>query len=335
VPTTPLRFPVQRNFARLALVTALVGSAGAIAYGLLFWLRDDELSGAAWAAGGLTAAALTVLMYAHFSLTHKAVSNSYRTHDALLDMVETMRRQAENTRTIADNSSLSEWAKRIVYREKDYEYLRDTIQAASVRQDWVAAERLVKELDEEFGLREEAIRLRDELARARKATTEEKVAAALRRFESLCGLQKWDQARRESQRLQTLFPDEPRITGLAAELDLRRQQYKRNLLKAYDDAVRNQDVDHAHRLLFELDHYLAPNEGAALKESARGVFKAKLQQMGAQFALAVEDRQFVKAIAIGERLTREFPNSRFAQEIASMMPALRQRATQEATARAS
>lgn len=300
------------------------------AFGVYAWSAKGHFWGGALLAGALAGLGLSVVLYAHVILTHRAVNNSYRAYDALLDIAELLRRQNGYTRTIAENSSLSEWAKRIVYREKDYEYLHDTIQGAIVRQDMVAAERLIKEVDEEFGLHEEATRLREELVRARQATTEEKVAAALRRVDALCEARKWEQARRESERLKALFPSEARIAGLPPELELRRQQYKRRLLKDYDEAVRLQDVDRAHRLLFELDQYLAPNEAAAMQESARGVFKAKLQQMGVQFSLAVSERQFQKAIDVGERLVREFPNSRFAHEITGMLPVLRQRASQGA-----
>ncbi|MGD8453311.1 MAG: hypothetical protein PVJ57_15975 [Phycisphaerae bacterium] len=335
MPTIPPRFRALRNFARGATAVIVIGSLGAIGYGIFAWAVLNDPRGVGWLSGGLAVLALGLLLFTHFSLTHKAASNAYRSYDALLDIVEQMRRQSDMLRTIADNSSLSEWAKRIVYREKDYEYLRDTIEGASARQDWVSAERLIRELDEEFGMRDEAAKLRAELEQARRATAEEKVAAALERVDSLCESHKWEQALRESERLLSLFPGEPRIAALTREVDLRRQQCKRTLLKDYDQAVRNHDVNTAHRLLFELDHYLAPNEAAALKESARGVFRAKLQQMGVQFSLAVTDHQFRKAVAIGERLGREFPNSRYAQEIATMMPALRQRAEQDTPARES
>ena len=331
MPTIPPDFRLARVVARTALVVSVLAGGGAFVYGLIAWVAQWHSWAPGLLAGGLVGLALGALLYTQFSLAHKTVSNTYRAYDALLDIAEILRRQSEHTRTISENSSLSDWAKRIVYREKDYEYLRDTIHSAIVRDDWVSAQRLIKELDEEFGLHEEAARLREEMARARESTTEEKVVAALQRFDLLCEARKWDQARDESERLKALFPEEPRIAGLSSELDLRRRQHKRRLLKQYDQAVRLQSVDRAHRLLFELDHYLAPNEAAAMKESARGVFRAKLQQMGVQFSLAVTDKHFEQAIDIGQRLVREFPNSRFAHEISSMMPALRRRVDSEAS----
>ncbi|MFH1748163.1 MAG: hypothetical protein ABIG44_14095 [Planctomycetota bacterium] len=332
MPTIPPRFIAQRGFGKAALAADVLASVSLVIYGIIELATREHAWGVAPLAVGLITLALGILVYAHMSLTHKAVNNSYRSYDTLLDISEMLRRQSDYIRRIADNSSLSEWAKRIVYREKDYEYLRDTIQGAMVRQDWVIAERLIQDMDDEFGLHEEAATLRHELAKARQATAEEKIATALKRFEALCSAQKWDQAHQDSTRLLALFPEDPRIAELPRVLEQRRQQFKRKLLREYDDAVRTQNVDVAHRLLFELDHYLAPNEAAALKESARGVFKAKLLQMGVEFSLAVSDHRFNRAIDVGERLMREFPNSRYAQEIQSMLPALRQRAVQEISA---
>lgn len=329
----PHRFGRIRSVAMFALALSLAGSAAILAYAAYAAGSGDPRLAVGLTIGAVVAITIGVLGYCQLVLLIKFVSNQFRTYDALLDTTELLRRQAELARTVAENSSLSDWAKRTIYREKDFEFLRDTIHAALVRQDWEAAEHLIKDIEQEFGYREEARRMREELERARQATFEEKVAAALGRFEMLCASQKWQQAAQESERLRALFPDDPRIRELSREIELRRQAHKRHLLQEYDRAVQAQEVDRAHRLLLELDAYLSPNEGAALKESARGVFKARLQQMGVQFSLAVTERDFRKAIEIGQRLTKEYPNSRYAHEIANMMPVLRQRAVQQEQSR--
>jgi hypothetical protein len=321
------QFRWVRRLAAAALTLDVVACLAAFAYGAWLLGRGDGLVGIELLCIGAAALIIGTLLYCLIVLAHKFVSNSYRAYDTLLDMSELIRRQGEYAHTMAENITLSEWAKKIVYREKDYEFLRDTIHAAIVRQDWESAEHLISELDREFGRREEAHRLRDELAAARRATVEERVAAALKRFEALCDAHKWEQARGEVARLQVLFDGDARIAGLPQELELRRQEHKRRLLKEYDQAIRMHDVDRAHRLLFTLDRYLAPQEAAALKESARGVFKAKLLQVGVQFELAVTEKDFRKALQVGEQLIREFPNSRYAQQISEMMPVLRRRAT--------
>ena len=190
MPTIPATFGVLRLFGRLALVINTLGAAVLLGYGFYELSKQDHMWGLAVVAAAVVWAALGVLLYGQFSLTHKLVSTAYRTYHALLDIAENQRRQVDYTRVMSENSSLSDWAKRIVYREKDYEYLRDTIQSAIIRQDWKGAARFIKDLDEQFDMHEEAARLRQEVEQARRATTEEKIAAALQRFETLCNQQK-------------------------------------------------------------------------------------------------------------------------------------------------
>lgn len=331
MPSMPTRFASLRLLATVGFYVLLAGWLISSAIGVYELIGGRREAGLIWVLAGLAGAMLGSLLYCHVLLLHRAANQAYREHDALLDLIDIARKQCEFARTSAENSSLSEWAKRIVYREKDVEFLRDSIHGALIRQDWSAAEELIRVLSEELGHVTESERLRADLARARSATTEEKITAALERFERLCAAQKWEQALTEAQRLAGLFPDQPRIAALAREVETRRRRYKNQLLTDYDQAVRMHDVDRAHRLLLELDRYLDPNEAAALKESARGVFKARLLQIGVQFSLAVSDRRYQAAIEIGERLIREFPNSRYAREITAMMPVLRRRAAEEAT----
>ncbi|TWT45192.1 hypothetical protein RAS1_16140 [Phycisphaerae bacterium RAS1] len=326
MPTNPRFFDAFRRVAALCAVAGGVAALLACGYGL-YQLGAGHVSiGLAYGAGGLAAFVVTLLVYFQVLLAHKVTTTAFRAYDTLLESAESIRRSEAHLRTIADNSTLSDWAKRIIYREKDYEFLRDTIRGAIVRQDWEAADHLIADLQESFGYREEAAQLRSEVERARAATADERVAGALQRFEGLCDMQKWEQARREADHLRSLFPDDARIRSLPGELELRRNRLKRELLTAYSEAVRTENVDRAHKLLVQLDEFLSPNEAAALKESARGVFKAKLLQMGVQFSLAVTERDYARAIDTGRRIVREFPNSRYAREIGDMLPTLEQRA---------
>jgi hypothetical protein len=329
------QFDGLRRLATAAMYLNLAAATVAIGFGVNeLAVQGPWRTGAVLLAAGVFAAVFGVLVYCQALLALKFASNSLRMYEAVLEMNDLLRRQADQARTIAENSTLSDWAKRIVYREKDYEFLRDTIQAAIVRQDWNAAEHLINDLGREFGYADEASFLRGQLAAAQKSTTEERIAAAVARFEQLCASQKWTQAQRECERLKALFPGDTRIASLPQEIELRRQEYKRKLLKEYDHAVRTHDVDAAHRLLIQLDQYLAPKEADTLKESARSVFRAKLEQMRAQFSIAVSYKQFRGAVEIAENLIREFPNSGYAQEISKLMPVLRERAAREASAHA-
>ncbi len=318
-----------RRVATVALVLNLVAAAAGIAWGVYECLFLGERAlGVVLIGGSIGAALFGLLLYCQVVLVHKFVSYAYRAYQSLLESAELLRRQEEHTRTIAENSNLSDWAKRVAYRERDYEFLRDTINAAIVRQDWESAEHLIGSLEKEFGYLDEAGHLRERLQTARRATNDERVAAALARFEALCADHKWAQAHAECERLSQLFAGDARIAGLPQELERRRQDVKRQLLKEYDAAVRSQDVDRAHRLLFELDQYLVPQEAEALKPSARSVFRARLEQLKTQFGIAVSYKQFYNAIGVGEQLIREFPNSGYAHEITKLLPVLRDRARQ-------
>jgi hypothetical protein len=74
--------------------------------------------------------------------------------------------------------------------------------------------------------------------------------------------------------------------------------------------------------------YLTPNEGLALQESAKDVFRTKLHNLGVKFSLAVTDKQWTEALQTGEQIVRDFPNSRMAKEIREKIDILRQRSQQ-------
>lgn len=301
------------------------------------WLagQGEMRMGLLLAGGSALAGSLGGLLYILTSLTCKLAGTIYRGYDAELDLLDHARRHSEHLRTISENSSLSDWAKQVAYREKDFEFLHDTIHGAIVRQDWQSAEHLITALERDLGYHDAAERLRAEVAKARSATLDEQLQAMQTRVERLCAARKWTQAAAEAERLARLLPGQDRIAQLGAQIETRRRMYKNELLRDYDQSIRSHDVDRAHQLLLELDLYLSPNEAAALKESARGVFKAKLLRLGVQFSLAVSDHQWKSAIEVGERVVREFPNSRYATEIRAMIPLLRQRAAEPAHAESS
>ena len=71
-------------------------------------------------------------------------------------------------------------------------------------------------------------------------------------------------------------------------------------------------------------------EASQLEDTARGVFKAKLLDLGVQFRGAVTDKRWEDAIAVGEQIRTEFPNSKMAQEVTESADALRAKATSAA-----
>jgi hypothetical protein len=78
--------------------------------------------------------------------------------------------------------------------------------------------------------------------------------------------------------------------------------------------------------LQQLDQYVTRKEAAELADSARGVFKAKLVNLGVQFGLAVHEQRWREALEVGLQITEEFPNTRMAREVSEKLDALRRRA---------
>lgn len=244
-----------------------------------------------------------------------------------LSRVETLVDDATaSLRTVASVASLSDKAKSTIYRERELEALRETIHHHLMLQDYDAASALIGSMDRDFGYAEEARRLREEVTASRKATMDEKVDASLRRFQEILDRHDWARAAREAERMMRLMPNNPRIAQLPATIDAARIGHKRQLLEAYGEAIRKNDVDRSIELLRQLDLYLTPPEAAALQESARGVFRAKLQNLNLQFTMSVTDQRWADAVATGEQIVRDYPNSRMAMEVRQKMDLLRARA---------
>ena len=204
-----------------------------------------------------------------------------------------------------------------------------------LKQDYQTAEALIDRMEQEFGYADEAARLRQEVAQARKATLEEKIDAAIGRVQATIERHDWARAFRAAQKLLSVFPGNPKVQALPERVATERARHKRQLLQAYGEAVRKNDIDGSIELLKELDRHLTPQEAAALEESARGVFRAKLHNLGVQFAICVTDERWSEAVVTGEQIVREFPNSRMSQEVVQKMPQLRAKAAEAAAAASS
>ena len=187
----------------------------------------------------------------------------------------------------------------------------------------------MEELEQRFGCRRRVQELRDEMAKLQQATRQEKLDAAIEHISSLWMIHRYDDALSEAGALARLYPDEPRVQNLSAETEDRRQAHKQQLLSRLDKLLEVNDVDQGVEVLKLLDGFLTPTEAAALQESARGVFRAKLQKLGVQFSLFVSERKWSQALRVGRAIIGEFPNSRMAQEVREKLEVLEQRAAAE------
>jgi hypothetical protein len=232
---------------------------------------------------------------------------------------------------ISEQQLLSDRAKSVAFRVKDREALRRAISEEMAKQDWEAALVLADEIEKGFGYRGEAARVRQEIDQRRQETVRRQINDALGTIDRHTRSEQWSAALRESERLMQMFPDNEQVRNLPVEIENRRQAHKRQLLSSWTDAVARHDVDGSIEILKQLDTYLTPAEAESMQETARSVFKEKLNNLGKQFSSAVQDHRWLEAIRVGETVIREFPNSRIAQEVRENMDSLRQRAAEPAS----
>ncbi|MEE8169123.1 MAG: hypothetical protein V3T70_01115 [Phycisphaerae bacterium] len=305
------------------MVLSLVGSvllfviAGVAAFGGGPDLQDG-FRGAAMIvplAAGLALMAWAVVMGCLLELTGKSESHAFRTYDALLDVKAAIAEQTRHLRLIADNTQLSDAALSIAHRDREQSVLHQAINESIVREDWEGAYYLVEQLDRRFGYKLEAGQLRGEIDSSRSTLIERKIGESVQQVRNLIATHEWDRARRNMDHLTQHHPEHPAVKELPLELESRWDEHKRRLLKEWDQAIQRDDIDNGIRILRELDQYLSPNEAEALKEGARDVFRAKLHNLGVQFSIAVTERQWSRALEIGDQIIAEFPNSRMAREV--------------------
>ena len=333
-------FAPVAKLARIALILTLVvagiGFVGNVALGVVALLGSEASAGQGAGFFVMALVALIIGAWAGvgYGLVRVLIANEQQVYTAAsrLERLESgLSNQADSLKHLRELASVSDKAKGLLHRDREMEAFREAVHHSLLGQDYDSAEQLIARIDQELGYANEARQLRAEVEEFRNKTEEEKIQAAIDRVQRFVDRRDWQRALREAQRLSTLFVGNTRIIELPQQIHAARTKHKRELLQAYGEATRKNDVDRSIELLKQLDAYLTPAEAAALSESARGVFKARLNNLGVQFAIFVEDEQWSQAIAAGQEIMREFPNSRMAQEVREKLPALQARASSTTT----
>ncbi|MBL8999665.1 MAG: hypothetical protein JNK25_00850 [Phycisphaerae bacterium] len=243
----------------------------------------------------------------------------------LIERVEELTRMV---RSFTDLASLSDDARRVLSRRNDRELLTQAIEEDIANKNWDAAMILVKELAERFGYRSDAEGFRNKIETARAETMDREVSDAIAYLDGLIIQRRWDAAYADAARLLRLYPDSPRVFGLRGRVEQAQRSCKEDLERRFLVAAKDDRPEEAMALLKELDGYLTPSEAEPLRELARGVIGKARENLGAQFKLAVQDRDWRSASRLGERIIAEFPNSRMAAEVRGVIDGIRIRASQ-------
>lgn len=315
-----------RVIAGIFFVCGLVAFIGSFTGGFLKEASAIVMANAWSISAALLLPALLLSLAALIELGNKHESNAYRSYDVLMDIHKSMEDQRRQLIEMGENIQLSDAARSIAHREREQAVLRQAINEDIIREDWEAAYYLVDQLERRFGYKLEAEQLRAQIDMSRTSLMDRKIDESIDLIKKSMDALQWSQARRRIEQLVKQHPDHPRARELPGELESRRGEHKRQLLKKWDQAVQRDDVDNGIRILKELDQYLTPSEAESLKEAARDVFRAKLHNLGVQLHLAVTEGQWERALQIGEQIISEFPNSRMANEVRGKHEALRTRA---------
>ncbi len=238
----------------------------------------------------------------------------------------------ELLRKLHDHSMLSDTAKRVLFRDRELQLLRSAIEDDINRGDYGAALRLCDDLANTFGFREEAEMYRSRLNQLSHEHQEEQVGAAMDEFQAFLDKRDWSAAHDVAARIRRLFPESHVVDELDGMIDRARDSHRRELETAFKDAAQRQNVEVAMKHLRELDRYLSREDAGRIAELAQDVIAKHRENLLVQFKLAVNDHEWAGAARIGDTIITEFPNSKMAEEVRSMIDVLRTRATQAAVA---
>jgi len=225
---------------------------------------------------------------------------------------------------INQSTRLSETAKAIAFRDEEKRSLREAVFEKLQQHDFDAAYEIINEIAHRPEYRELAEQLRAQTDKYHDATDQERINQIIAHIEKLLEDCQWAKASTQIEGLIKAYPDCEKAKAMRARLLDSKQERKKILLAAWDDAVKSRDTDRSLQILKELDMYLSPNEGLALQEAARDIFRTKLHNLGMQFSMAVTEKRWANALQIGQQIVSDFPNSRMAEEIREKLDVLRQ-----------
>lgn len=313
----------------LAVASAGFGAAIGLAVvlfrnGQLLYAIGALALGLAWVAVLFSLAAIVTLLHGILEHHRAQVGASHIAQDA-------QRRAEAVLQQISENILISEGAKEVVYRDHDRELMKNAIQEDIDRTDWEAAYRLLEQMQSRFGYSREAAQFRRLVDSQRAQSIKTVIEETRHHVDSLCSVANWTEAQSLLDSLAKQFPGSSEVQQMAQQsVPLKRTEYKDRLLADWNQAVENEQIDRGIELLQELDEYLTPAEALDLTDSARGVVRAKLQNLGVAFSVAVSEKRWNQALSIGQEIITEFPNSRMAEEVKGKFDILQKRAKEQA-----
>lgn len=318
----------RRRRSGESLVWMVIAAYGLALVGSVLLILSGAGKLGAWSNPGVTLRAvgyigvlltLTLAPLSLILLTRMGRSGSGGFGDRLDRMEQTLR-------ALHDHASLSDDARRVLNRRTERDLLCRAIEEDIQAGEWDAGIVLCGELANRFGYRADAEEYRTRIEHARAEMVQRHINDAIARLDGLIVQRRWDEAFLEAARIRRLFPESPRTESLRKRVEQARAVYKADLERRFLQAADQDHPEEAMELLKEMDGYLTEAEAEPFREVARGVIGKARENLGLQFKVAVQDRQWATAATVGRRIIREFPNTRMAQEVRGMLDGILTRA---------
>ena len=315
------------------------GGSGTGAYGLLLipvvlmialgvWLGATGRGWGVFAAGCTSGIALGIAWPLLRAIESSRSANMRCINEFTGPFNERMQQMNVLLNLISEQQLISDRTKQVAYRTRDRDALRRAIHEEIGEHDWEAAMARANAMEEVFGYKQEADRFRREIEAKRTDAVRKQVAEAIAVIDRHMRTEKWQDALAEAHRASQAFPTDEQAHNLPAHVEERRVQHKRQLQEGFREALARHDNDGAIEILRKLDPYLTPQEAEGMQETARNLFKEKLNTLRTQFSLAVTEHNGREALRLGEMIVRDFPNTRIAQEVRETMDSLRAKAAE-------
>lgn len=279
-----------------------------------------------WPLGAVVLLIAVVTMLSKILIIADVIRQTSKSLEEIADVLEKSHTMLTQ---INQNIPLSETTRAIAFRDADRQSLREAVLSKLHQQDFETTYEMIDEIAHSTRYKKLAEQLKIQADKYRDATDIERANQVIAHVEKLLENCQWSRASAQIERLIWTYPKSEKAKAMRQKLIDKKQERKKELLVAWDDAVKRQDTDRSLEILRELDLYLTPNEGLALQEAARDIFRSKLHNLGVQFSFAVSEKQWANALKTGQQIIHNFPNSKMAQEIRAKIEILRQRVRQQ------
>jgi len=324
-----MNLPNQGPFGRFKLyffifiLAAVAVFATALFTNILQTPEEKQIPSILWLlAGGLFLVVLIMLLAKTMKIIELLQNNAVKFEK----IAEALEKNRTVLNQINNNTRLSDSAKTIASREINIRTLREIVFEKMQQQEFETASEIIDEIAQKPEFENLATRLRQQAENYKHSTDHQRVDHVIEHVGKLLNNYEWANASVTIERLINTYPDSEEAKNLRQKLVGKKEERKKQLLTLWDDAVRREATDRSLEILRELDMYLTPNEGLALQEAAKDVFKNNLHNLGVRFSIAVSGSQWKNALNIGNQIVRDFPNSRMAQEIRGKIDVLRENA---------